>query len=254
MSDSHSTLVDRQFGPRAGDYVRSATHAGGPDLDHIERIAREHRGASVLDLGCGGGHVAYRMAPFVREVVALDLSPAMLAAVGAEAARRGLSAIRTEAGAAEALPFADATFDLLVSRFSAHHWRDLGAGLREARRVLQPGGLALFVDVVAPADPLLDTHLQTVELLRDPSHVRDYRTAEWVAALGAAGFAVVAMAGHRLPLDFAAWVGRMATPPANVDAIRSVQAGAAAPVRAAFAVAPDGSFAVDVATFECRPA
>jgi len=51
--------------------------------------------------------------------------------------------------------------------------------LREARRVLKPGGRAVFMDAISPGPALLDTYLQAVELLRDPSHLRDYSLAEW---------------------------------------------------------------------------
>ena len=139
-------------------------------------------------MGCGGGHVSYRVAPHVGEVVACDLTPDMLAHVKRTASERRLDNIRVQQGAAERLPFANASFDILLCRYTAHHWRDLEAGLREARRVLKTGGRAVFADAIAPADPLLDTHLQTIELLRDPSHVRNYSAAEWIAALGGSAF------------------------------------------------------------------
>ena len=208
----HDAVVDRQFGDRADAYVASAAHSVGVDLDRIEAVARRVAGGVALDLGCGGGHVAYRVAPHMARVVATDLSPRMLAAVTAEAARRGLGNIETCEAVAEALPFDDQSFDLALCRFSAHHWRDLDAGLAEARRVTKTGGYGVFVDVVAPADPLLDTHLQAVELLRDPSHVRDYRLDEWLAALGRAGFEATGVATHRLPMVFDDWTARMATP------------------------------------------
>lgn len=249
---THDGIVDRQFGPCADAYVASATHAAGPDLDRIEAIARTHRHAIALDLGCGGGHVAYRAAPHVAQVIACDLSPQMLTAVEAEAARRGLSNLTTRQAAAEHLRFADARFDLVLCRFTAHHWHDLDAGLREARRVLKAGGRAFFSDVVAPAHPLLDTHLQAVELLRDTSHVRDYRIDEWQAALGRAGFAIDTVTTHRLPMEFASWVARMQTPEPQVAAIRSLQRAASETVRRGLEIGDDGGFIVDVASFEVR--
>jgi SAM-dependent methyltransferase len=174
----------------------------------------------------------------------------MLDAVAAEASARGLSNIVVWQGAAERLPFADATFDMVASRFSAHHWRDLDTGLREARRVLAPGGRALFIDSVSPGAPLLDTVLQAVELLRDPSHGRDYSCAEWLAALGRAGFAVQRLVTRRLRMEFGSWTERMATPPAHIAAIQSLQAGFSEAVRSHFAVEADGSFTIDTVAVE----
>jgi SAM-dependent methyltransferase len=174
----------------------------------------------------------------------------MIAAVGAEAAVRGLDGLEGVVAAAEALPFADASFDMLASRFTAHHWRDFEAGLREARRVLAPGAPAVFVDVVAPEQAQADVHLQTVELLRDPSHVRDYRISEWLAALGRAGFTVGRMTTHPLRMDFASWTERMRTPDVHVAAIRSIQQGASAAVADCFQLDVYGSFTVHVMLVE----
>lgn len=250
MADTHNSQVERQYGDRADAYVSSKAHSEGPDLDRIEAVARAHPDARVLDLGCGGGHVAYRAAPHVREVIACDLLPAMLAAVEREAARRDLTNIRTEAAPAEALPFPDASFDIVLCRFTAHHWRHWEAGLGEARRVLRPGAIAIFIDTLAPDDPLVDTHLQAIELLRDISHVRNRRAGEWVAALTSHGFEVVSGTTHKLPLGFASWVERMNTPAHHVAAIRSLQQGASQDVREALHYREDGSFAMDVGTFE----
>src|SRR5919112_26316 len=85
VETSHDGLVTRQFGPRARDYVVSAVHAHGEDLDAIAAIASDRRPARALDLGCGGGHVSFALSPHASEVVAVDISDEMLAAVGEEA-------------------------------------------------------------------------------------------------------------------------------------------------------------------------
>lgn len=254
MQRDHNAIVDEQFGAQAQAYVSSAAHSSGPDLERLASASRNWAGARVLDLGCGGGHVSYTIAPQVAQVVACDLSRPMLDAVTAEAQRRGIANIETTQAAAEALPFADGEFDAVVCRMSAHHWRDLDAGLREARRVLKGGSPAIFIDVVSPAHPMLDTHLQAVELLRDRSHVRDYRVAEWSAALGRAGFDTGRVSVHALPMEFAAWVERMKTPAPLVTAIRALQMEASALVRDAFSIGDDGSFTIRVATFEATAA
>ncbi|MEL6062918.1 MULTISPECIES: class I SAM-dependent methyltransferase [unclassified Methylobacterium] len=249
----HASHVVDQFGAQAAAYVSSAVHAGGADLDRIGALIRALPGAQALDLGCGGGHVAFAAAAAGANVTAYDLSAEMLEAVSAEAARRGLDRIETRQGAAETLPFADACFDAVLTRFSAHHWRDVPAALAEARRVLKQDGLLVACDAVAPEDPLLDTHLQAVELLRDPSHVRDYRVSEWRAMLEAAGFTPGAMLASRPRMEFASWIARMRTPPTQVAAIRALQASAAAEVTAHFRIEADGSFLLDSVLIEARP-
>jgi SAM-dependent methyltransferase len=186
----------------------------------------------------------------VREVVAYDLSPEMLAVVARAAKERGLGNVLTRQGVAESLPFEDGSFDLVLSRFSAHHWRDFEAGLGEAARVLKAGGIAGFVDTVSPGTPLLDTYYQAIELLRDCSHVRNYSRAEWEAAIARAGLFSCATSQHRLRLEFTSWVERMRTPRVQVDAIRALQAAMSASVARYFETAPDGSFCIDVALFQ----
>lgn len=250
MKTAHDTHVTRQFGPRARAYVDSAVHSQGEDLARIADMARQTRPARAIDLGCGGGHVTYAMASHAGETIACDLSDDMLAAVRQTAAARGLETVGTTRCAAENLPFENACFDMLGCRYSAHHWQDIDAGLREARRVLKTGAPAVFVDVVASASPLLDTHLQCVELLRDTSHVRDWSEAEWQAKLVKTGFAIRKVRTWRLRMDFPVWIARMATPEPLAKAIRMLQESAPDEVRRHFEIEPDGSFMLDMAMFE----
>jgi SAM-dependent methyltransferase len=251
---SREALNAQQFGDSAALYVKSPVHAGGDDLAQIAGIAaRLSPQARVIDLGCGGGHVSYAVAPHVGSVVAYDLSAQMVAAVAAEAARRGLGNIETAQGPAEALPYPDAAFDAVFCRYTAHHWPDVRRGLREARRVLKPGGIAVFEDVVAPEQAVLDTFLQTFEMLRDPSHVRDYAVTEWAEFFTQAGFKLTGLTRRRLPLDFSAWVMRQRTPEVQVAAIRALFAAMPAEVRAYFEIRENDDFTIDPVVFELAP-
>lgn len=251
---SHPSSQDA-FDPRAAAYVTSPVHAQGPDLDRLEAIVRERRPAHVIDLGCGSGHAALRIgAAGAGSVVAVDVSPRMLEAVSEQAAIQGLDNLATHQADAAALPFDNARFDLLVTRFSAHHWHDFAGGLREARRVLRADGLAVFIDVIAAEDAQADTYLQTIETLRDPSHVRDYRLSEWMLALGAAGFAPCALSRRPLHMQFDRWVARTDTPQAHVQAIRSLQQGMEPALARTFDLREDGSFGFEAVTLEAWPA
>ena len=251
MSAPQGFVAD-QYGPRAQDYVSSDVHRRGPDLDQIEAELRALPPGRVLDLGCGGGHVTYRAAPLAREVVACDVTPDMLDAVRRTAIERGLGNISVQNAPAEQLPFAEGSFDVVVARYTTHHWHDRHAGLREARRVLKPGGRAIFIDVIAPESALLDSWLQTLELLRDVSHVRNYRLAEWVGSLAVAGFVIDGVTPRRLPLRFADWLARTRTPERHASAIRALQEAAPDEVRQYFAIEADGSFVLDTVTLTAR--
>jgi ubiquinone/menaquinone biosynthesis C-methylase UbiE len=248
----HHDQVADAFGSTAAAYLTSPSHASGADLATLAAEIAATPGASVLDLGCGAGHVSFAVAPHARAVTAYDISPQMLATVVATARERGLGNIGTQLGAAEALPFSDAAFDWVVSRFSAHHWHGVPRALAEVRRVLKPGARVLFVDVAGADHPLVDTHLQAVEVLRDGSHVRNYRADEWLALFAGAGFTARIRERWRLPMEFDSWVARMRTPEVRVAAIRSLWSGAPDEVRECFAVQPDGSFMLDVLMVEAH--
>jgi SAM-dependent methyltransferase len=254
MHKAHERVVEAQFGPRAKAYVESTVHSQGADLEAIGALAQKTRPELALDLGAGGGHVAYALAAHARRVIATDLSSEMLAVIARTAREKSLPNIETAQAPAERLPFDDEMFDLAASRFSAHHWRDFDAGLREARRTLKSGGRAAFVDVYAPGDPLFDTHLQAIELLRDHSHVRDYSCAQWLEALARARFTVDTCRTWRLRMDFPVWTARMQTPEESMRAIRALQIAASAETRAYFAIEPDGSFMLDMMMIEATAA
>ena len=114
-------------------------------------------GARVLEAGCGPGHLSIRLARrHGLDVTGLDLDPAMIARAQANAGHPGNGGQRRPSflvGNAAALAFPDASFDLVVSTLSMHHWADPTAGLAEIGRVLRPGGRALIWDFRPGARP-----------------------------------------------------------------------------------------------------
>src|SRR5690348_11657563 len=165
--------VQQQFGNVAANYATSSVHASGEDLNRMVQYANLIGTERVLDAGCGAGHTALAFAPHVAGVVAYDLTPSMLEQVEALAFQRGTTNLTTHRGDVEELPFEDGVFDLVVSRLSAHHWPHPAQALAQFKRVLKPNGQFILSDIVAAEAPTLDTFLQAIELLRDPSHVRD---------------------------------------------------------------------------------
>lgn len=237
MSNQSSlAAVKSQFGAAAAAYAVSRVHIGGDDLDAMLASVDLTGSERVLDLGTGAGHTAFAFARRAAEVVGLDVTPEMVAVARDQAVKLGAANVRFEEGDAEALPFEDASFDIVASRHSAHHFADPIVALREARRVLRPGGHFLLVDVVAPEDPALDTFLQTVEFLRDHSHVRDWRASEWMRMFQANGFEPEMVARTAIVLDGDDWTRRMKTPASKVAMLKELLAEANPAQRAMFEV------------------
>jgi len=117
--------------------------------------------------------------------------------------------------------------------------------------VLKPGGRLVVIDIVSPDDPLLDSHLQTLELLRDASHVRDQSIAQWTARLEQAGLSVAYQEAWPLTMQFDTWVARMRTPADRVAVLRGLLQQAPAEVRRHFNVQSDDSFDIEAAMLVC---
>jgi ubiquinone/menaquinone biosynthesis C-methylase UbiE len=229
-SDQHETaresaaeetrsLVQRNFGAVAANYVTSKVHASGEDLAWLVENAALSGSERVLDVATGGGHTAFALAPYASEVVALDLTRPMLEVAQKEAVVRGLTNISYVEGDAQALPFADASFDVVTCRHAPHHFPDVQQAASEWARVLKPGGKLLLVDSTSPEEDAADTLLHEIETLRDPSHVRNHRISEWRACLSAAGLNVIHAREWGLFLDIPDWTRRMRTPPESVATI-----------------------------------
>ncbi|HWQ28392.1 MAG TPA: ubiquinone/menaquinone biosynthesis methyltransferase [Dehalococcoidia bacterium] len=113
--------------------------------------AARPQGALVLDAGAGTGDLTLELVrQGARRVVALDLTPAMLAAGRAKALASGATRTRWLAGDALRLPFRDATFDAVTNAFVLRNLADLGRGLEEMARVLRPGGRLVCLDMTRP--------------------------------------------------------------------------------------------------------
>ncbi|MCP5060327.1 MAG: methyltransferase domain-containing protein [bacterium] len=220
-----NAAVQRQFGAVAANYGASHVHAGGPDLEALVDRALERGATAVLDVGCGAGHTALALAARGLDVVALDLTEPMLEQGRSLARERGLR-LAFQQGDVDALPFADARFDLVTSRYSAHHYAHPECAVAEIARVLRPGGALLLVDIVSTPDSAADSFLQTIELVRDPSHVRDHTALEWSRMLGAAGLQSRTPLSWSCQIDFDAWIRRMATPEAEEKVLRRLLDGA----------------------------
>ena len=114
--------VQSQFGHVAANYRTSAVHAAGEDLKRMVKQSPVTPAALVLDAGCGAGHTAMAFAPHVKRVIACDFTRSMLTQVKALADERGIDNVIAQHGDVENLPFQDRTFDIIASRYSAHHW------------------------------------------------------------------------------------------------------------------------------------
>ena len=131
----------------------------------------------AFDVACGAAHVAEVAAPHVRQVVGIDLTPALLT-IGAERlAQAGIANVLLQEGDAAALPFLDASFDLVISRTALHHFPKPQRCVAEMARVCRPGGRVVVADMIATSAPVRDAFDELHRHI-DPSHTRVLLEAE----------------------------------------------------------------------------
>jgi ArsR family transcriptional regulator len=146
-----SVLAERRstsqefFSTAAGEWDRLRTELFGSRADLKALLGLLDESWTVGDLGCGTGQVSASLAPFVARLIAVDDSPAMLAA--ARARLTGLENVEVRSGEIEALPVEDCSLDAAVLFLVLHYLPEPTRALAEVARVLKPGGRLLVVDM-----------------------------------------------------------------------------------------------------------
>lgn len=221
MSDtSHRDAILDQFTRQA---VPFSAAPGIRDEQALRRVV-EASGAgpddTVLDVACGPGLLACAFARVARHVTGLDLTPAMLDRARALAAERGVTNVTWQQGEAIPLPYPDASFSIVTSRFAFHHLLDPRAALAEMRRVCRPGGRVVVVDS-APAPDKADA-FNRLEVLRDPSHVRALPPGELLGLFRAVGLPEPHVTPYRLEGELEGLLKRSFPRPGDDDRIRAM--------------------------------
>ncbi|MGA8194897.1 MAG: methyltransferase domain-containing protein [Acetobacteraceae bacterium] len=188
MSDTaHQDLILDQFTRQATPFSTADTITDANALRMIVAAATPGPGDTVLDVACGGGIIVCAFAPEVKHATGIDMTPAMLDRARQLAAEKGLANVSWDQGDVGSLPYADGAFDIVVTRFSMHHFLDPIGMLREMVRVCAPGGRVVVVDMYASENPAKATEWNRLEKLRDPSHARCLTLTELKALFGSVG-------------------------------------------------------------------
>ncbi len=213
--------VRQQFGANAAAYATSKVHAQGASLARLVELVKPQPQWQVLDVATAAGHTAFVFAPHVAQVIASDLTPEMLLVAAKVAQEKGITNVTFKEADAEALPFADASFDLVTCRIAPHHFPNIDRFLQEAARVLRPGGILAVVDNIVP-DGEAGKYVNDFEKLRDPSHYRCLALEEWVDGFQAAGFTVSNQETALKEITFNDWAARMGATAETVAQLREL--------------------------------
>ena len=185
---------------RAEAYRNAPEQREGEDLDRIVEWAAGAR--TALDVATGGGHVARRLREAGLEVVSADPAPGMRPDVICPA---------------EHLPFADSSFDLVVTRIAPHHFEDIALAVAEMARVTR--------DQLIVEDTLyVSDAVEEAERLRDPTHVSSYSEHEWRSFLEAAGLTIEAVETYEKRHPLEQWLARTDTSEKDATRVRELLA------------------------------
>lgn len=161
---------------------------------------------AVLDVACGPGLVVSAFAECAAHVTGIDVVVAMI-----DRARELLASVpnvELVVGDCISLPFADASFEVVVSRYAFHHFQEPARVLAEMRRVCKPHGRLVVCDILASEDPAKARAFHELEMRRDPSHVRAHSLAELTGYFTQVGLVPELCAQFRSPFELESLLAR----------------------------------------------
>jgi ubiquinone/menaquinone biosynthesis C-methylase UbiE len=164
-AEQQRRLIRDQFTRQAVPFAEMPAHSHDEANRLLLDMAAIGAEDTVLDVACGPGLVACTLAEVARHVTGLDLTPAMIEQAQARQRAKGLTNLAWLVGDAVPLPFPDAAFSVVLTRYSFHHFLDPEAVLAEMVRVCRPGGRVAVIDVFTSSPEQAEAYNQ-VEKLR----------------------------------------------------------------------------------------
>jgi ubiquinone/menaquinone biosynthesis C-methylase UbiE len=221
MSKSlHSELILDQFTRQAVPFATAPSIKDEAALKLVVEFSGAGPEDTVLDVACGPGLIVVAFARVARHATGIDLTPAMLERARTYATEQGVTNVTWQQGDVLPLPYPDASFSIVTSRFAFHHFLDPLAVLTQMARVCRPGGRVVVVDS-APAPEKAEA-FNRMEVVRDPSHVRALPLAEHLALFRQAGLAEPKVTHYRLDGELESLISRSFPKPGDDATLRRI--------------------------------
>lgn len=198
--------VKQIFSKNKEAYVQSSTHAKGNDLTIMIDWLKPDASMIALDIATGGGHTAKKLAKHVKQVTATDITEDML--LNTKRHLQNHKNMIFEIADAENLPYQANTFDIITCRIAAHHFPHPELFIAEVHRVLKPNGQFLFIDNVASEKNVNDHFINTLEKMRDYSHVRALKISQWQQFLQKYSLIIIKQESRKKVLPYEEWLNR----------------------------------------------
>jgi SAM-dependent methyltransferase len=218
-AEEQRRLILDQFTRQAVPFAEMPAHSNEESVKLLIDLAQIGPEDTVLDVACGPGLVACPLAEVARHVTGIDITPAMIEQAQAKQQSKSLKNLIWLVGDAVPLPFPDASFSVVVTRYSFHHFLDPKAMLAQMVRVCQPGGRIAVIDVFTSSPEQADAY-NRVEKLRDPSHVRALSLEELTGLFHHAGLRDVKTCFYKLDVPLEELLARSFPKAGDADRIR----------------------------------
>src|ERR1051326_2077367 len=217
---THREAILDQFMRQAVPFATSPAIQDETALRLVVEFSGAGPSAPVMDGAGGPGIIVCAFARVVKHATGLDLTPAMLERAKMLQKEKGLANVSWQQGEAVPLPYPDASFSIVTSRFAFHHFLDPAAALKEMARVCTPGGKVVVIDS-APAPDKADA-FNAMELVRDPSHARAMPLEELKSLYTRAGLPEPRTTGYRLEGELEQLIKRSFPKPGDDETLRRI--------------------------------
>ncbi len=203
----HQAAIADQFSRQAEMFAAAPALHNQAALDLLVQAAEPRMSNASLDVACGPGTVVAAFAQRARHACGLDATEAMLDEARKLALRSGVQNVAWHRGDVYALPFNDATFDIVSCRFAFHHFETPARAFAEMVRVCRPGGRIMLCDAIASDDASKADAFNRMERHRDPSTVEFRPLASLSGLFAVAGLPAPGQRFYQVPVERDALIG-----------------------------------------------
>ena len=208
---SHLNSINQSFEQQAKKFDTTQYHLSKKEYtDYLIQAVGGTKNDSVLEVAAGTAICGRALAPFVKNVVCIDATSAMLAVGQEKALADNIDNMEFVEGLAEILPFEDASFDIVSTRLAFHHFAECEAPFREMKRVLKKGGKLVIWDMEATDESLREIN-DKIEKMRDFSHNRILSRKEFLNLYGK-DFEMILVERKEIPVNLKGWMELTDTP------------------------------------------
>lgn len=216
MICNHNRTIIERFPLQAIPSAELPGHSAS--IQMLIEMSGVHATDTVLDVACGPGLVACEFATHARFVTGMDITSKMIATARERQAEKQLHNLAWQIGDVSLLPFSSNSFDIVLARYSFHHFEKPEIVLSEMIRVCKPGGRVLVADVVMPSDKA-ESYNQ-LEKIRDPSHVKALEISEIVRLIHNSRLLDLKIRQHKVEGEVEQQLNISSPAPGDADKIR----------------------------------